>query len=234
MFNSKVTKKGLVDYLVEVQPKLLGRKFKNLSSRVGYTLKKYSENVKSVDMTTLFELASEIAEFFPAKQKLQVENSLKVAKAEGKKVINLKSKVEVASTNSAKQNTLVNSFPEELESSIGLLRLNKEINNMEDLYKIAIDEQKDIVFAFYWNARQLAQFAYDVDSILDKKIKNFPNDLDLAKVNYMSEELRVAYATSLYSEVSYTIKPEALIVDAGLRFCKGCEFQIYEVVDETN
>jgi hypothetical protein len=276
MFNTKTTKKELADYLKGMQPKLIGKKFKNLADRVNYTLKGFAQDAKAVVREDLFELANEVAQAFTPATPAPVENSVKLApkpkteaKAEekapaptgkpklaakggdkapapaekapatnGKAATNGKPapankpdpKVETETQVSVKQKILASKFPAEYKSDLGNLKLNTTIKSMEDLYKAVVDEGKDIVFAFYWSPRHLAQFTYDADNIAGKKkFKNFPNDLDLSKAVYVSEEGKVAYAVSLYSEVIYAVQPDDLVIENGLRFCKGCEYNLYEV-----
>ena len=100
---------------------------------------------------------------------------------------------------------------------------------MDDLYN-AISNDEDIMFAYYWTKRHLKQFTYFGGWV--GQPKSFDNDLDLATAIYISDEKKVAYQVSNYTEAIYTIIPTDLeVADDGIRYAGGIEFQIYRGVE---
>ncbi len=126
---------------------------------------------------------------------------------------------------------LAEQFPVELKvEGVGKLKVNMQIKSMKELFE-AVNAVKELYFAMYWSQRHLKQFIYDTYNVNSKKFKEFPNDLDIAQLVYVSEEHKVAYAVSAYSEVCYPILPADLEISEGMRYANGVEFNIYETVE---
>jgi hypothetical protein len=96
---------------------------------------------------------------------------------------------------------LAKSFPETFANESGTYKAEMTIENIPDLLKAITEKKADIVIANYWNKRALKQFDYDQLGILKKRPTEFPNDLDLLKVVYISNDSRFLYALSLYTEM---------------------------------
>ena len=121
-------------------------------------------------------------------------------------------------------------FPKTLTQDGDTFELADDIRDMEDLYK-ALENEETIVFAFRWTAKDIKQFGYYNNQLPCPK--SFPHDLDLCTALHISEELKVAYALSMYTEANYAIFPQDLEWDdnTNMRFCAGIEHQIYRLVD---
>lgn len=120
-------------------------------------------------------------------------------------------------------------FPEVLElgDSGAKYALAEDIQSMEDLHN-ALNNDEEIVFAYYWNKRLLKQFPYFSDWLGHPK--SFKDDLDIATTLYVSDEYKVAYQVSAYTEAVYTVLPTDFEVVDGIRVAGGIEFQIYRAV----
>ena len=55
-------------------------------------------------------------------------------------------------------------------------------------------------------------------------------DLDLASCVYVSDDCKVVYAVSMYTEVCYMYLPNDIEETDGIRYAGGVEFQIYRAV----
>lgn len=125
-------------------------------------------------------------------------------------------------------------FPEEIKSNAlkATLKLRRDLVTIEDLTK-AFNNNDDIVIATYWTKKLLKQYAdsYDPMGINPNRPKSFENDLDLIELTYSNN--LVATGCSLYSSIPQIFKPEYFEVDEdGMRYANGCEFEIYEVIEE--
>lgn len=118
-------------------------------------------------------------------------------------------------------------FPQTLEIDGANYELATDIKTMEDLYN-AITNDEEIVLAYYWTKRHLKQFPY-FGGFLGQP-KSFPNDLDLASAIYVSDEYKVSYQVSSYTDAVYTILPTDFEETDGIRVAGGIEFQIYRAV----
>jgi len=187
---------------------------------------------KKVEKTTE-EVVEEIFE--------EKAEEVKPSKKPSKKIAGKKSKVEnkkpdlvtVKSTKTKKETPLADNFPSEFESVAGKLKIIiDEVQTIKDIDKL-IQDGRDLVFAFYWTKRHLKQFDYDQIQInnTNTPYKEFEQDLDITKPVYISEEGKVVYTVSLYSEIQYTLLSEDIVFDEGMRFNNGIEFNIYEVVE---
>lgn len=120
-------------------------------------------------------------------------------------------------------------FPKEFTAGDVKYELATDITDMKGLLE-AFNKDEEFVFAFYWNKAQIKQSAYG--SGLLAAPKEFANNLDLASVLYVSDECKVTYALSMYTEVLYQIMPEAFEEIEGVRYSMGIEFQLYRAVAE--
>lgn len=118
-------------------------------------------------------------------------------------------------------------FPATLEVGDTKYELASDIKTMEDLYN-ALGNDEEIVFAYYWTKRHLKQFPY-YSGLLGQP-KSFDNDLDLATAIYVSDEKKVSYQVSMYTEALYAVIPTDFAEEDGIRINNGIEYQIYRAV----
>ena len=116
-------------------------------------------------------------------------------------------------------------FPTEVVVEGDTYKIATDIDSMSDLKK-AFDKGSEIVIAMLWTKRHLRQFPYGIPE-LHGDVKEFPNDLDLAQAIYMSDDLKVMYAVSVYTDNCSTFLAKDIPQFEGLRFSNGMEFQIY-------
>lgn len=119
-------------------------------------------------------------------------------------------------------------FPKEFTAGDVKYELAHDITDMKGLLE-AFNNDEEFVFAFYWNRQQIKQ-SYGSGYL--PAPSEFANDLDLASVLYVSDECKVTYALSMYTEVLYQIMPEAFEEIEGVRYNMGIEFQLYRAVAE--
>lgn len=132
-----------------------------------------------------------------------------------------------ADTNSEKAVQLAKAFPKTLEVGDSKYELAEDIKTLDDLYE-ALNKDEEIVFAYYWTKRHLKQFSYFGGWL--GQPKSFDNDLDLATAIYVSDEKKVSYQVSMYTEAIYTILPTDFEETDGVRVAGGIEYQIYRAV----
>lgn len=132
-----------------------------------------------------------------------------------------------ADTNSEKAVQLAKAFPKTLEIGDSKYELAEDIKTLDDLYE-ALNKDEEIVFAYYWTKRHLKQFPYFGGWL--GQPKSFDNDLDLATAIYVSDEKKVSYQVSMYTEAIYTILPTDFEETDGVRVAGGIEYQIYRAV----
>lgn len=130
-------------------------------------------------------------------------------------------------TNNSKAVQLAKMFPQTIEVGDAKYELASDIKTMEDLYN-ALGNDEEIVFAYYWTKRHLKQFPY-YNGWLGQP-KSFDNDLDLATAIYVSDEKKVSYQVSMYTEAVYAILPTDFEEEDGVRISGGIEYQIYRAV----
>lgn len=130
-------------------------------------------------------------------------------------------------TNSGKAVQLAQAFPKSLAVGDSKYELAEDIKTFDDLYN-ALANDEEIVFAYYWTKRHLKQFPYFGGWL--GQPKSFDNDLDLATAIYVSDEKKVSYQVSMYTEAIYTILPTDFDVEDGVRIAGGIEYQIYRAV----
>ena len=130
-------------------------------------------------------------------------------------------------TSSDKAVQLAKMFPKTIEVGDAKYELAEDIKTLEDLYE-ALNKDEEIVFAYYWTKRHLKQFDYFMGWL--GQPKSFDNDLDLATAIYVSDEKKVSYQVSMYTEAIYTILPTDFEETDGVRVAGGIEYQIYRAV----
>lgn len=144
-------------------------------------------------------------------------------------------KVEKKEKSSKSQNDYLAKFPEMLvsQSLKGTLKLRSDLKTIQDVANAWANNNEDIVIATYWTKKLLKQYAqgYDPMNINPNRPTSFENDLDLIEVTYANE--LVVTGCSLYSFVPQIIVPSDFQADEdGMMYANGCEFAIYEVIEE--
>lgn len=229
----KVTRRDLVDLVKDVM-KSLGDKFVEpvlaqgtlapaVQPQAENAVKKLTKGVsKKQEMKPAKEPAKEESKEEQGAEKKAPKKSL------GKKSTTKKSKEGVTdlepATSSDKAVQLAKMFPKEISVGDDTYELAEDIKTFDDLYD-ALEKDEDIVFAYYWTKRHLKQFDYFMGWL--GQPKSFDNDLDLATAMYVSDEKKVAYQISMYTEAVYTILPTDFEEVDGVRVAGGIEYQIY-------
>lgn len=221
----KVTRRDLVDLVKDVM-KALGDKF------VEPALAQETPAVQPQAENAVKKLKGGVtkAKEEPAKDESTEEQGAEKApkKSLGKKSTTKKSKEGVTdlepATSSDKAVQLAKMFPKEISVGDDTYELAEDIKTFDDLYD-ALEKDEDIVFAYYWTKRHLKQFDYFMGWL--GQPKSFDNDLDLATAMYVSDEKKVAYQISMYTEAVYTILPTDFDEVDGVRLAGGIEYQIY-------
>ena len=229
----KVTRRDLVDLVKDVM-KALGDKFIEpalAQETPAPAVHPQAENaVKKLTKGVSKKQEMKPAKEEPAKDKSTEEQGAEKApkKSLGKKSTTKKSKEGVTdlepATSSDKAVQLAKMFPKEISVGDDTYELAEDIKNFDDLYN-ALEKDEEIVFAYYWTKRHLKQFPYFMGWL--GQPKSFDNDLDLATAMYVSDEKKVAYQISMYTEAVYTILPTDFEEVDGVRVAGGIEYQIY-------
>lgn len=233
--DSKVTRKDLVDLAVEAKH-LLGDKCVDPAEKAEETpatpvaensVKKLSKGVskkQEIEKKDTVEAESDDKE--DTEEKVDTKKSAK--KSVGKKKEQPK-KDGVTALEEASNKTvqLAKMFPNTLEVGDSKYEMASDIKTIEDLHT-ALGNDEEIVFAFYWTKRHLRQFPY-FSGVLGQP-KSFDSDLDLATAIYVSDEHKVSYAVSMYTEALYSVIPVEFEEEDGVRVSNGIEFQIYRAV----
>lgn len=229
----KVTRRDLVDLVKDVM-KALGDKFVEpaLAQETSTpAVQPQAENaVKKLTKGVSKKQEMKPAKEEPAKDESTEEQGAEKApkKSLGKKSTTKKSKEGVTdlepATSSDKAVQLAKMFPKEISVGDDTYELAEDIKTFDDLYD-ALEKDEDIVFAYYWTKRHLKQFDYFMGWL--GQPKSFDNDLDLATAMYVSDEKKVAYQISMYTEAVYTILPTDFEEVDGVRVAGGIEYQIY-------
>lgn len=229
---------------LEANVKLVKKADKDLFDRITYASNMLQKDESKVQRKDLVDLAKEVINVLDDKvveptTEAQVENSVKkLAKGVSKKQEateeaekpakkSKKDGVTPLAETSDKTVQMAETFPEAIEVGDTHYELATDIKTMDDLYK-ALQNDEEIVFAYYWSKRHLKQFPY-FNGVMGQP-KQFDLDLDLATTIYVSDEKKVAYQVSMYTEAVYTIIPSDLKEENGIRFAAGMEFQIYRAV----
>ena len=229
----KVTRRDLVDLVKDVM-KALGDKFVEpalAQETPAPAVQPQAENaVKKLTKGVSKKQEMKPTKEEPAKDKSTEEQGAEKApkKSLGKKSTTKKSKEGVTdlepATSSDKAVQLAKMFPKEISVGDDTYELAEDIKTFDDLYD-ALEKDEDIVFAYYWTKRHLKQFDYFMGWL--GQPKSFDNDLDLATAMYVSDEKKVAYQISMYTEAVYTILPTDFEEVDGVRVAGGIEYQIY-------
>lgn len=257
---TKTTKEQLVKAIGANISQIDKKGHKDLYDRLAYTDKVYrkdSSNVTKADLVTLVkDMMKALGDKFkePALQ-LAPANSLKKPKkaeepmeetpqteetaetpkkkATKKKATPKKSKaVETAEDLSLAKKYFPETYEIEENNIVTTMEIAHDIKTVKDLTKaLEENESSPIVFAFLWTKAHLKKYKY-FDGLVEIP-KEFPDNLDLATCIYSSENNTVAYALSQYTEAFYTIVNEMLEEVEGVRYCNGCEFQVYRVTEVT-
>lgn len=134
-------------------------------------------------------------------------------------------------------------FPKEyVVKDLGKLVLcSDKFKSMEDVAK-AFNEGRHIYFLSYWNAVQIQQFKYS-ESYYCLPTKSFPDDLDVLEPVFYAERTKKMWCNSLYSEAMFMFfdteveyiqsKNPYTGEDFKARVSNGMEFEIYELIEET-
>lgn len=243
--DSKVTRKDLVD-LVKSVIALLGDKCVEpalaqekapATPQAENSVKKLAKGVSKKQETKEDTSSEESGESEKTAEETQEEaKTEKVDNKSAKKSLGGKKKpatkkegVTVLNTDadSEKAVQLAKAFPKTLEVGDSKYELAEDIKTLDDLYE-ALNKDEEIVFAYYWTKRHLKQFSYFGGWL--GQPKSFDNDLDLATAIYVSDEKKVSYQVSMYTEAIYTILPTDFEETDGVRVAGGIEYQIYRAV----
>lgn len=240
--DSKVTRKDLVD-LVKSVIALLGDKCVEpalaqekapATPQAENSVKKLAKGVSKKQETKEESSSKESGESEKTAEETQGADEKKAPKKSlggKKKPATKKEGVTVlntdADTNSEKAVQLAKAFPKTLEVGDSKYELAEDIKTLDDLYE-ALNKDEEIVFAYYWTKRHLKQFPYFGGWL--GQPKSFDNDLDLATAMYVSDEKKVSYQISMYTEAVYTILPTDFEETDGVRVAGGIEYQIYRAV----
>lgn len=234
--DSKVSRKDLVD-LVKETIALLGKSVAEpalaqettpapAEPKAENSVKKLSKGV-SKKQETKEESSEESGKVAEAQEEVVEKKTAK--KSLGKKKEQPKKDGVTVLEGSENQKTvqMAKMFPQTLEVGDNKYELASDIKTMEDLYK-AYEDDEEIVFAYYWTKRHLRQFPY-FSGLLGQP-KSFDNDLDLCTAIHVSDEYKVCYQVSMYTEAIYTILPTDFEEIDGIRVAGGIEYQIYRAV----
>ena len=239
--DSKVTRKDLVD-LVKSVIALLGDKCVEpalaqekapATPQAENSVKKLAKGVSKKQETKEDTSSEESGESENTAEETQGADEKKEAPKKSlggkKKPATKKEGVTVLNTDadSEKAVQLAKAFPKTLEVGDSKYELAEDIKTLDDLYE-ALNKDEEIVFAYYWTKRHLKQFSYFGGWL--GQPKSFDNDLDLATAIYVSDEKKVSYQVSMYTEAIYTILPTDFEETEGVRVAGGIEYQIYRAV----
>lgn len=234
--DSKVTRKDLVD-LVKEAISLLGESLvvpamaeekSAVAPQAENSVKKLQKGVSKTQKSTKEETESVKSEETAENEEEVDTKSAKKSSSGKKKTTTKKDGVTVLEgTDNPKTVQMAKMFPQTIETGESKYELAHDIKSIEDLHK-ALENDEEIVFAYYWTKRHLKQFPY-FSGMLPVP-KQFDNDLDLATCIYVSDENLVTYQISMYTEAVYLTLPEDFIEEDGVRISAGIEFQIYRAV----
>lgn len=174
------------------------------------------------------ETAEETQEEPVKEEKVDTKKSAKKSLGGKKKDTPKKDGVTVLeSSDNQKTVQMAKAFPKTLTVGDTTYELAEDIKTLDDLYE-ALNKDEEIAFAYYWTKRHLKQFTYFGGWL--GQPKSFDNDLDLATAIYVSDEKKVSYQVSMYTEAIYTILPTDFDEEDGVRVAGGIEYQIYRAV----
>lgn len=156
----------------------------------------------------------------------------KSAKKEEPVVKSSEQKVKDPSKNYQPEVILAEQFKEKIVSeTLGTLEIAHDIKTIEDLKK-SYENEEVIIFAFWWTPRHIRQFSYGEDFALTTVPKAFKDDLDLGQLIYLGDVNPVIVVTSSEYDRPYILCEADLEEFDGIRFIKGCEYQIYRQTAE--
>ena len=227
---SKVTKKDLAD-LVRATIKSLGDKFiepalaeekveepKTAEPTAENSIKKLGKGLGK-KQKSMEESTEEVVESETTEEPVKETKASKPSKS---------SKPKTEKKESKEEKSEKDLFPETLKVEGGTeYTLAHDITSMDDLYD-ALEKDEDIVFAFYYNKKMLKQAPYFYNML--GQPKSFDNDLDLATTLYVSEQRKIAYHISMYTEGCYSTIPEDFEEVEGVRYAGTMIYQIYRAV----
>ena len=238
--DSKVTRKDLVDLVKSVitllgdkcvEPALAQEKapatpqaensVKKLAK--GVSKKQETKEETSSKESGESEKTAEETQEAPAKEEKVDKKSAKKSLG-GKKAPKKDGVTALEGSENQKTVQMAKAFPKTLEVGDSKYELAEDIKTLDDLYE-ALNKDEEIVFAYYWTKRHLKQFPYFGGWL--GQPKSFDNDLDLATAMYVSDEKKVSYQISMYTEAVYTILPTDFEEVDGVRVAGGIEYQIY-------
>ena len=226
--DDKLSRKDLVDLVKEVTKVLDIKTEETAEPKAENSVKKLAKGVsKKQEVPVPEESESE-----ETAEETETEEEAPVKEEKPKKKLGSKKdkpvKEGVKSTEASKKSVqMATMFPKTLEVGDSKYELAEDIKTLDDLYE-ALGKDEEIVFAYYWTKRHLKQFPYFGGWL--GQPKSFNNDLDLATAIYVSDEKKVSYQVSMYTEAIYTILPADFEESDGIRMAGGIEYQIYRTV----
>lgn len=137
-------------------------------------------------------------------------------------------------------------FPEKIEDeNIGtLVAVPNKYHSIEELREAVENGETTIVICAYYPIAMVKKYGYSSLPDADKRVpkKGFAHDLDIQQVIYCCEGINAVYALSDYTEAMFIYEDGMLTPvetkdnETGktvmTRFANGCEFELYEVVEE--
>lgn len=229
----KVTKTDLVQLAKDVA-KLLGDKCKEVVAEPALT-PVVENSVKPAEKKAPAKLSAKggksaktkkTEETTPAESESEPEKKPEAPKTEGKKNTSKKDSGNKPAVKKPVPEVVgAESFPETLTVGDETYTLAHDITDMETLHK-AFSTDEEILFAFYWSKSQIKQFNYG-NGLLPAPSTGFADNLDLTSLLYVSDEKKVCYSLSMYTENLYQVMPQAFEEIEGVRYSMGIEFQIY-------
>lgn len=238
--DSKVSRKDLADLAKEViallgkavvEPALAQETPAPAEPKAENSVKKLAKGVSKKQETKKEDSSDsgeEVAEAQEVEEKVDTKKSAKKSLGGKKKEAPKKDGVTVLEgSENQKTVQMAKMFPKTLTVGDSKYELAEDIGTLDDLYE-ALNKDEEIVFAYYWTKRHLKQFPYFGGWL--GQPKSFDSDLDLATAIYVSDEKKVSYQVSMYTEAIYTILPTDFEAEDGVRVAGGIEYQIYRAV----
>lgn len=241
----KITNSMTKVELVESMQEVMGSKKyvlenKTLVDMVNYTLKKFKEKASNVLKADLLDIATELMEYIQP-QAVAVENKIKVAKAkkeEPKETTEpekeTKKPVKKAKASKVEKKEVLFELPAKLETEIGDYSLvTGELATLKEVSE-AMEKGREIVFATYWSKKLLKQYPYSTLSKFNTRANKvaFPQDFDISKPVYFTEDLEGVFALSHFTEVMGFFDDIALDEVEGVRYINNAEWGMYELIEE--
>lgn len=243
--NAKMTKAQLEEVLKSYQNKVAD---KSITDRISYTLK----NFKSSTRKTVLELISDIEDFLAPSEQIELPAVAYSEKPKLKGNGKSKSKTPIQDNEpKSVDGPTLNSFPvatifpqKIVDKNIGtLVAVPEKYHTFEELKSAINDDNKTIVIGAYFPVFLIERFGY-ADARCEERIpkKGFAHELDLQQAIYCCDGMDRVYALSDYTEALFYYDGDMLepieTIDTKTnnkvltRFANGCEFEIYELVEE--